>query len=59
MKKILLFSILAFLFISTQAFTNESDSAYLFAYTKMQNEGRSGLFFAWSTDKENWHAIGP
>ncbi len=34
---------------------NEPDSAYIFAYAK-QN---SGLLFAWSLDKDRWHAIGP
>lgn len=34
---------------------NEPDSAYLFAYG--ENNG-SGLYFAWCTDQDNWHAIG-
>lgn len=34
---------------------NESDSAYLFAYGE---DNGSGLYFAWSTDQDNWHAIG-
>lgn len=32
--------------------------AYLFAYT-IQDGDRHGLYMAWSTDKFNWHAIGP
>src|SRR5690554_2023354 len=34
---------------------NEPDSAYIFAYGE---ENGSGLYFAWSIDKDNWHAIG-
>src|SRR5699024_9744553 len=32
--------------------------AYLFAYT-IEDGNRHGLYMAWSTDKINWHAIGP
>lgn len=35
------------------------DKVYLFAYASEENGGRNGLHFAWSTDKVNWHAIGP
>lgn len=35
------------------------DSAYIFAYTKGDNEGTGGLYFAWSIDRKNWNAIGP
>ena len=34
---------------------NEPDSAYLFAYGEEQG---SGLYFAWSSDRHDWHAIG-
>lgn len=37
---------------------NEPDSAYIFAYTSTKNMNRNGLYFAWSTDKTNWHPIG-
>ena len=40
------------------AFAGVSDSAYLFAYAQTRDEGRSGLLFAWSTDRQNWHPIG-
>lgn len=54
MRKILLL-----LVISVQtAFAGdryEPDSVYLFSYA---TDGRSGLHFAWSRDKENWHSIG-
>lgn len=33
--------------------------AYLFAYALDENEGRSGLHFAWSRDSVNWYGIGP
>ncbi|GLB50362.1 alpha-L-arabinofuranosidase [Neptunitalea sp. Y10] len=32
---------------------------YLFSYTNHEDRSRNGLYFAWSTDKVNWHAIGP
>lgn len=52
--------IILFLSLSASArTTNKPDSAYLFAYALEENNGRSGLHFAWSFDKENWHAIGP
>lgn len=36
------------------------DSAYLFSYTTLSDEGRSGLHFAWSADgAQPWHEIGP
>lgn len=38
---------------------NKPDSAYLFAYALEEDEGRTGLHFAWSMDNDNWHAIGP
>ncbi len=39
--------------------TNEPDSAYIMAYSTSKNRGHNGLHFAWSTDRENWHPIGP
>ena len=42
-----------------RAWSQDLDSAWLFAYTKVQNEGRGGLHFAWSNDGQGWHAIGP
>lgn len=38
---------------------NEPDSAYVFAYATEKNAGRNGLHFAWSTDRNTWHSIGP
>ena len=38
---------------------SKPDSAYLFAYALEENNGRSGLHFAWSIDGDSWHAIGP
>lgn len=37
---------------------NEPDSAYIFAYTNGQTDGRGGLNFAWSIDGDSWHPIG-
>lgn len=63
MKKCLLLLIALSLLHSMQAggtlITKEPDSAYLFAYVSLKNEGRNGLHFAWSIDQKNWHAIGP
>jgi alpha-L-arabinofuranosidase len=33
-------------------------SVYLFAYTPENVSGRTGLQFAWSVDRKNWHSIG-
>jgi len=38
-------------------YTN-ADSAYIFAYTQENSNGRNGLQIAWSVDGENWHVIG-
>ncbi len=43
---------------SASAVINEPDSAYLFSYATHKNEGRNGLHFAWSLDREKWHSIG-
>lgn len=58
------FIILGMLLLSLHQYTfagitNEPDSAYILAYATTKNYGQSGLHFAWSTDKESWHAIGP
>jgi len=34
------------------------DSVYLFAYTPENLSGRTGLQFAWSVDRKNWHSVG-
>ena len=36
----------------------EPDSAYIFAYSPANSNGRNGLHIAWSIDGKNWHAIG-
>ncbi|MEN9908470.1 MAG: hypothetical protein RLZZ540_1619 [Bacteroidota bacterium] len=33
-------------------------SVYLFAYTPEHLSGRTGLQFAWSVDRKNWHSVG-
>ena len=45
--------------ISSYVRANEPDSTYLFAYTMGEYRRHNGLYFAWSTDGENWHSIGP
>ena len=60
MRKLFLF--LVVLFLSFQQFTlaaikemtSTPDSVYLFSFATSGDDGRSGLRFAWSTDKENW-----
>jgi hypothetical protein len=37
---------------------NEPDSVYLFSYATNNDQGRSGLHFAWSTDAKNWTPVG-
>jgi len=39
--------------------TKQPDSVYLFSYSTEKDAGRGGLYFAWSTDQENWTPIGP
>ena len=64
MRKLFLF--LALLFVSFQQLTlaaikemtSTPDSVYLFSFATSGDDGRSGLRFAWSTDKENWFEIG-
>lgn len=54
------FAILIFvLLVSVKGLANEPDSAYLFAYATNVRDGKNGLHFAWSIDKESWMAIGP
>jgi len=35
------------------------ENVFLFAYATDKDKGHNGLHFAWSSDKKNWHAIGP
>lgn len=58
MKRIFLFILCGFILSIGAKALAEPDSVYLFAYTKVQDEGRSGLMFAWSRDKDEWHSIG-
>lgn len=37
---------------------NEPDSVYLFSYSTIHDEGRSGLKLAWSHDAQHWFDIG-
>ena len=64
MKKYFLLSLVVLLvnstaFAVTTKMSNEPDSAWIFSYSTTKNAGRNGLHFAWSTDQENWHPIGP
>ncbi|WP_029902769.1 alpha-L-arabinofuranosidase C-terminal domain-containing protein [Prevotella sp. 10(H)] len=61
MKKYSFFFIIIVLsiFSSTGLYANKPDSAYIFAYNKDRKEGRGGLCFAWSSDRKEWHSIGP
>ena len=61
-----LFSFLIVLFLSfqqvilatTEETTSVPDSVYLFSFATSGDDGRSGLRFAWSTDKEHWFEVG-
>ncbi|WP_294471862.1 alpha-L-arabinofuranosidase C-terminal domain-containing protein [uncultured Bacteroides sp.] len=46
------------IFAATEETTNIPDSVYLFSYATAGDDGRSGLRFAWSTNKENWFEVG-
>ncbi|WP_134087916.1 alpha-L-arabinofuranosidase C-terminal domain-containing protein [Olivibacter sp. XZL3] len=56
---VITFSLLHCMQAGGTVITKEPDSAYLFAYASLKNGGRNGLHFAWSIDRNNWHAIGP
>ena len=36
---------------------NEPDSVYIFSYAHPEDEGRSGLKFAWSPDGDKWLSV--
>lgn len=55
----LLLIMLAFIFPFTVSAKNGDRKVYLFAYATNKNSGKNGLHFAWSSDKLNWHAVGP
>ena len=60
MKKLLFFLLITIGFsLQHSLMANEPDSAYVFAYATDKNAGRNGLHFAWSTDRNTWHSIGP
>lgn len=60
------FLFLVVLFLSFQQVTHAAikettsvpDSVYLFSFATTGDDGRSGLRFAWSMDKENWIEVG-
>ncbi|MFT4152222.1 alpha-L-arabinofuranosidase C-terminal domain-containing protein [Parafilimonas sp.] len=58
MKKVLLSGVLIFSGFRLYAQATPPDSVYLFSYATTRDQGRSGLRFAWSTDKQNWRPIG-
>ncbi|WP_114783354.1 alpha-L-arabinofuranosidase C-terminal domain-containing protein [Botryobacter ruber] len=65
MKKVMMLSGMLFgvaLFGTTAVeagrLVNEPDSAYLLAYSTTKNNGKNGLHFAWSRDRQKWHSIG-
>ena len=45
-------------FFANNAKTEHPGSVYLFAYTPENVSGRTGLQFAWSVDRKNWHSVG-
>ncbi|WP_447641512.1 MULTISPECIES: alpha-L-arabinofuranosidase C-terminal domain-containing protein [Chitinophagaceae] len=58
MKEKYFLCVLLLMVIRYKSFANEADSVYLFSYANTQNDGRSGLLFAWSIDNQEWHTIG-
>ncbi|MCK3684403.1 alpha-L-arabinofuranosidase C-terminal domain-containing protein [Maribellus sp. YY47] len=58
MKQITLVLLLIVLLFSQKVKANEPDSAYLFSYTTLKNNGHNGLHYAWSVDRKNWQGIG-
>lgn len=58
-RSFLLLIMLALIFPFTVSAKNGDRKVYLFAYATNKNNGKNGLHFAWSSDKLNWHAIGP
>ncbi len=44
---------------TTTVMANEPDSAYVFSYATVKDQGHNGLHYAWSIDRKNWKAIGP
>ncbi|WP_423130443.1 alpha-L-arabinofuranosidase C-terminal domain-containing protein [Gaoshiqia sp. Z1-71] len=59
MKRIYLSLVLLAANLLQPALANEPDSAYLFTYATVKNEGKNGLHYAWSLDRRNWQAVGP
>lgn len=64
MKKLLLLLSLSFvsfqqaLLAANSETTSVPDSVYLFSYATQDDDGRSGLRFAWSADHEDWFEVG-
>lgn len=64
MKKFLFYLLVLFLSFrqTTFAAINEAvsvpDSVYLFSFATSGDDGRSGLRFAWSMDRESWFEVG-
>ncbi len=63
MKKALLLSVLTlgamFEAYAQYVPASQADSAWLFTYATTKNNGKNGLHFAWSTDRQLWQEIGP
>ena len=63
MRKLFLFLVVLFLsfqqvtLAAIKEMTSTPDSVYLFSFATSGDDGRSGLRFAWSMDKENWTAV--
>ncbi|WP_372775608.1 alpha-L-arabinofuranosidase C-terminal domain-containing protein [Mangrovibacterium sp.] len=47
------------IFSASKVQANEPDSAYVFSYATLENNGKNGLHYAWSIDGNNWNSIGP
>lgn len=58
MKQTILFFLFCILLPQVKTLANEPQEGYIFAYGTNTGDGKGGLYFAWSVDKENWYAIG-
>lgn len=55
---VLLLSLQQVLFAAINESVSVSDSVYLFSYATKEDDGRSGLRFAWSMNKKQWFEVG-
>ncbi len=57
-KTSFLFLLLGSILLITPIKASRPDYAYVFAYSTEKNDGKNGLHYAWSIDRQNWYPIG-